>query len=78
MYSSLIKILINSFLNSAKIFRAPSWCRRETNTYRSLHGQCNDFDNPAAGSLYYRFGNQLLVFYCVFKTMIQTIRDGKS
>lgn len=31
------------------------------NKVRMIDGQCNDFDNPASGSVYYRFGQYMNV-----------------
>ncbi|VDI63854.1 Hypothetical predicted protein [Mytilus galloprovincialis] len=34
-------------------------CSKRRNKFRRLDGLCNDFENPAAGSLYYRFGRNV-------------------
>lgn len=56
-YSTYTEIVISSGKLGRKVRYG---CSKRCNKFRRLDGLCNDFENPAAGSLYYRFGECLV------------------
>ena len=52
---------------------APTVCDPVVNRVRMIDGQCNDFDNPASGSVYYRFGQYMNVKAKLFSALFANI-----